>query len=246
MKQGDNLSITTGKGTLSVGTHGLGLTPSMAACPASRATGEPFWTLTLEPDAVPATPGEGVVITDAQQGAVRRETLPDGVRLVYDTLPDGGLVFRIGLTLEIRASGDGFTMTGSVTNAARGWRLTGFTGPVLNGIKADLSDSPALLPEGFGKRINRVPAPDEEQGVWRRLGDGYETGAVYPCVHGTMQWFALAGRAGGLYVGSHDPLHRAKRLSLRYDPATKRFGMAVTITCIPTITLVPGWAARRR
>ncbi|NLC80336.1 MAG: hypothetical protein GX748_04055, partial [Lentisphaerae bacterium] len=50
-------SVTAGKGTLSVGTNGLSLTPSVAACPASRATGEPFWALTLEPDARPATHG---------------------------------------------------------------------------------------------------------------------------------------------------------------------------------------------
>ncbi len=220
-------SVTAGKGTLSVGTNGLSLTPSVAVCPASRATGEPFWALTLEPDAMPATHGQGVVITDTQQGAVRQDPLPDGVRLTYDTLTDGQRVFRIGLTLEIRASGDAFTVTGSVTNAARGWLLTGFTGPVLNGIAADLADCPALIPEGYGKRVNRVPAPDEKQREWQRLGNGFETGVAYPGARGTMQWFALAGREGGLYVGSHDPLHRAKRLSLRYDPDSKRFGMAV-------------------
>ncbi|NLG01183.1 MAG: hypothetical protein GX565_13675, partial [Lentisphaerae bacterium] len=112
-------SVTAGKGSLSVGTNGFSLTPSVAACPASRATGEPFWALTLEPDAMPATHGQGVVITDVQQGAARRDTLPDGVRLTYDTLTDGQRVFKIGLTLEIRASGDAFTVTGSVTNAAR-------------------------------------------------------------------------------------------------------------------------------
>ena len=223
-----DVTITAGKGRLSVGAKGLSLTPSVAGCPASRATGEPFWSLTLEPDTVPAAQGEAVVITSLRQDAARREALPDGgARLVYERLTDGGRVFRIGLTLEFHASGDGFTVTGAVTHEARGWLLTGFTGPVLNGIGADLADSPALLPEGFGKRINRVPAPGEEQGGWQRLGDGYETGVAYPCAHGTMQWFALAGRKGGLYVGSHDPLHRAKRLSLRYDPATKRFGMAV-------------------
>ncbi|MBP8802080.1 MAG: hypothetical protein KBI41_11155 [Kiritimatiellae bacterium] len=220
-------SVTAGKSTLLVDTNGLSLTPSVAACPASQATGEPFWALLLEPHAVPTVHGQGVVITDAQQGAPRWEKLPDGVRLVYDTLTDGGRVFKIGLTLEIRGSGDAFTMTGSVTNAAHGWLLTGFTGPVLNGIATDLSRTPALLPEGFGKRINRVPAPDEKQREWQRLGNNYEASVVYPGVRGTMQWFALAGREGGLYVGSHDPLHRAKQLSLRYDPSLKRFGMAV-------------------
>ena len=95
-------SVTAGKSTLLVDTNGLSLTPSVAACPASQATGEPFWALLLEPHAVPTVHGQGVVITDAQQGAPRWEKLPDGVRLVYDTLTDGGRVFKIGLMLEIR------------------------------------------------------------------------------------------------------------------------------------------------
>jgi len=223
----DGDAVVAGKGTLWVGTNGLSLVPSVVVCPASRATGEPFWALTLEPDAIPPTQGQSLVMTDRQQKTVRCDTLPDGLRLTYDTLTDGQRVFKIGLVLEIRASGDGFTVSGSVTNAARGWLLTGFTGPVLNGIAADLSDYPALIPEGFGKRINRVPALDEKQKKWQRLGNGYETSVAYPGARGTMQWFALAGSEGGLYVGSHDPLHRAKRLSLRYDPASKHLGMAV-------------------
>ncbi len=120
----DEHTITAGKGRLSVGVDGLSLTPAVAGCPASRATGGPFWTMTLEPDTVPAAQGEAVVITSLRQDAVRREALPDGgARLVYERLTDGGRVFSIALTLEFRASGDGFTVTGSVTHEARGWRM---------------------------------------------------------------------------------------------------------------------------
>ena len=85
-------SVTAGKSTLLVDTNGLSLTPSVAACPASQETGEPFWALLLEPHAVPTVHGQ-VVITDAQQGAPRWEKLPTA-RLVYDTLTDGGRVVQ--------------------------------------------------------------------------------------------------------------------------------------------------------
>lgn len=219
--------VKAGKGTLLVETNGLSLTPSIAACPSSRATGEPFWSMTVEPDAWPATTGQGVTLTAQAQANVRREALPDGVRLCYDTLTDGGRTFRIALALEIRAAGDGFEVTGSVTNGTRGWLVTGLTAPALNGIAADLATHPALLPEGFGKRVNRVPREGEKQKDWTASGRCYEMGTHYPGSRGTMQWCAFAGRDGGLYFGSHDPEHRSKRLSLRYDPSTRLFGLAV-------------------
>ncbi|HNX33894.1 MAG TPA: DUF6259 domain-containing protein [Kiritimatiellia bacterium] len=223
----DGEGIKAGKGALLVATNGLSLTPSVASCPASRATGEPFWSMTLEPDAWPATTGQGLTLTDLGQTSVRREALPDGVRLSYDTLTDGSRTFRISLALEIRAKGDGFAVTGAVTNGARGWLVTGLTAPALNGIAADLATHPVLLPEGFGKRVNRVPKEGEKQKEWSQQGTSYEMGTPYPGSRGTMQWCAFAGRDGGLYFGSHDPEHRSKRLSLRYDPATRLFGLTV-------------------
>jgi hypothetical protein len=224
---GNVFEIRAGKGVLSMAPSGISLTPAMAACPASRAMGEPYWSLTLEPDAWPATTGTSLVLTDQMQTSGRYEALADGVRLTYDRLTDGQRTFLIGVRLEIRAKGDGFEVTAAVTNSARGWLVTGFTGPVLNGIVADLATHPVLIADGFGKRVNRVPQAGEKQKEWAKLGDGYEIGSPYPGARGTMQWFAFAGREGGLYVGSHDPQYRSKRFSLRYDPARQRFGMAV-------------------
>ncbi len=224
---GDGDTVTAGKGTLRVGTNGLSLTSAVAACPGSRATGEPFWALTLEPDAWPASTGQGVTLTDREQTGVRRESLADGVRLCYDTLTDGSRTFRIALTLDIRAKGAGFELTTSVTNGTRGWLLTGLTAPMLNGISADLAKQPVLLPDGFGKRVNRVPNDGEKQREWSMQGALLEMGTHYPSRFGTMQWCAFAGHDGGLYFGSHDPEHRSKRLSLRYDPQTRLFGLAV-------------------
>jgi hypothetical protein len=221
------LQVSGRWGTLNVATNGFSLSPSMAACPSSQSTGAPFWALTLEPDAWPATVGQSLVLTDQTQRACRTEKLPDGVRLSYDTLTDGPRVFRVALALEIRAKGDGFEVTGTVSNTAKGWLVTGFTGPVLDGIRAELSAHPVLMAEGFGKRVNRVPQPGEKQKEWSALGRALEISSHYPGARGTMQWFAFAGRDGGLYVGSHDPEYRSKHFSLRYDPESRLFGMAV-------------------
>lgn len=205
---------------------GVSLVPSSGVCPPVEATGAPVWALELEPDTWPATAGKNLVLTDQTQTA-RREALPDGFRLVYDTLTDGSRTFKIGLALAFRAKDGGFEVTGTVTNGARGWLLTGFTGPVLGGIAADLARHPVLMPEGFGKRVNRVPRAGEKPAPWKEAGKGFEIAQHYPGAQGTMQWFAFAGAEGGLYVGSHDPAFRSKRLSLRYDPEQGRFGMAV-------------------
>jgi len=129
--------------------------------------------------------------------------------------------------LNIRRKGDAFELTGEIRNNVDGWLVTGLTGPVLNGIAADLATQPVLMPDGMGKRINRVPKDGQKPAPWSKSGEEFEIAAHYPSRSGTMQWFAFAGREGGLYMGSHDPLYRSKWLSLRYDPERKRFGMAV-------------------
>lgn len=215
-------------GVLTIDAKGISLAPAFAACPASAATGEPFWALTLESATRPPSVNadQQLVLTDQVQ-AVRRVTLADGVRLVYDTLTDGSRTFRIALTLEVRAKADGFEVTGSVANDDKLWLVSNFTGPVLNGIAADLATHPVLMADGFGKRINHVPPLGKKPAPWMESGNGFEIASHYPGARGTMQWFAFAGKEGGLYVGSHDSAHRSKQFSLRYDPEKRRFAMAV-------------------
>ena len=211
-------------GNLTVDAKGLSLAPAVAACPSSVATDEAFWTLTLEP--APGTAGGDVVLDSAGQPTPKMEKTADGVRLVYDTLTDGKKRRDVALTLTVRSSDNAFEVGGEIRNGTKEWVVKGFTGPVITGIKTELAKTPLLFPSGFGWRINQVPSDDTKIAPWGRSGKKLTLSAGYPSASGTMQWFAFAGEAGGLYVGSHDPRYGAKVLSVRYDPASKTFGAA--------------------
>ncbi|MDD4019222.1 MAG: DUF6259 domain-containing protein [Kiritimatiellae bacterium] len=214
------------QGNLSVAVNGLSFKPATSACPSLNATVAPWWALNLTPDTWPSVTDKDLVLTDKGQTA-RIEMSQDGISMIYEKLTDGVLSFPICLTMTFSSRDGGFEVGGTIRNGARGWLITGFTGPVLNGIEADISAHPVLMPEGFGKKINRTPVANYDQKVWSPLGKGYESAVAYPSARGTMQWLAFAGRDGGLYFGSHDPLHRSKRLSVRYDPASLLLGMAI-------------------
>ncbi len=217
--------VTGAAGELRVEAAGLSLTPAAAACPASEATGEPYWAVVLE-----AAPGMGdaadVILESQAQPPPKVKRTGDGLELGYRSLTDGKAVYQIALALTVRAAGDAFEIGGTIRNGTKAWVVKGFTGPVFNGIRTDLSKTPLLMPSGFGWRVNRVPADDKNLKPWARSGNNLTLAAPYPSAQGTMQWFAFAGDAGGLYFGSHDPRFGAKTLSVRYDPERKTFGAA--------------------
>ena len=197
---------------LAVDAKGISLTPSIAACPTMNAKGEPLWAVLLEKAGRPPIQGQPVVLTDQKQ-RVQRQTTPDGIRLTYDGLTDGKRTWRVSLTLDIRSQGDAFVVTGQLKNDEAGWTVCGFNGPVLDGIHADLATHPALLADGFGRRVNRAPQGKGKTAPWRPWGSRFEIASQYPGRLGTMQgarWPAL----GGFYLGCHD----ARRQDLRYGP----------------------------
>lgn len=220
------LRVSGPKGELSVDSRGISLAPSIASCPAIRATEGPMWSLALQKQGAPPIHDAPVILTDQGQ-AVRRETTPDGIRLTYPSLAREGKTWRIGLTLDIRRKGDAFEVTGQLANDEPGWVVCGLTGPVLSGIQADLATHPALLPEGFGRRVNRVPQAQGKFAPWQPAGTRFEIACAYPSNRATMQWCALAGAEGGFYLGCHDPAHGAKDFCIRYDPRDKQLGLAI-------------------
>ena len=231
------LHLHGAKGELTVCAKGISLAPSIAACPAVRANGQRMWELRLQKDGRPPITGAPIVITDQGQ-AVNRQMLADGIRLSWAKLVDAKdpkRIWRIGLTLEFRCCGDAFEVTGEIKNDEPGWLVCGFAGPSFNGVQVDLATHPALLPQGFGTRVDRLPQGKGKMEQWRSRGSQFEVAAHYPSAGGTMQWCALSGAQGGLYLGSHDATHSHKALTLRYDPKSQQFGLTVErrLFCAP-------------
>ena len=214
------------KAELTIDVRGISLAPSISSCPAIQAKGEPIWSVLLQKDGKPPIAENPVVLNDQGQ-SVKRQAVPGGIRLTCESLTDGKQTWRVGLTIDIRSKGDAFEVTGEIRNDEPGWVVCGFTGPVLDGVQADLATHPVLLPEGFGRRIDRLPAAKGKSMPWRAVGNRFEATSVYPGRGGSMQWCAVAGNQGGLYVGCHDAAHGAKTLSLRYNPKDQRLGLVV-------------------
>lgn len=219
------LRITGPKGEIRVDAQGIGLAPAIAACPSIRAKGDPLWAVLVQPDTPPPVAGEPIVLTDQGQPVTRTATT-HGIRLACDALTDGNRTWKIAITIDIRPAGDAFEITGEVRNDEKGWVVCGFTGPVLNGIQADLAAHPVLFPEGFGRRFDRAPAAGKIA-PWKAWGRGFEISADYPSRRGTMQWCAFAGNQGGLYLGCHDATHGAKSFAVRHDPSDTSYGLAL-------------------
>jgi len=221
------LRLAGPQGTLTVDERGIGLAPTSPACPPIQAAGGPWWAILVQKDVPPPIADEPRVLTNVGQ-TVTYEMLAGGIRLTYPTLVDQGTTWPISLTLTIQPQGAAFEVTAAIQNRQPGWIVCGFTGPVLSGIQANLTDHPALLPDGFGRRVQRVPSPAAKTPApWRQAGQRFEIEVPYPSRQGTMQWCALAGAQGGFYLGCHDAQHAAKTFVLRYDPAAKHLGLAV-------------------
>ncbi len=216
-------------GEMRMDARGLSLSPAVTACPASEATGEAWWALVLEP--VAGRSGGDVVLDSAGQSAPRVKQSRNGVELIYEgPLSDGKTTYDLSLELTCRAHDGVFEFGGKIRNDTKEWVVKGLTGPVFNGIATGLAQTPLLMPIGFGYRFSGQPQEAKKKEwnsiAWGKAGDKLALSASYPSHVGTMQWFAFAGEASGLYFGSHDPRYGAKTMRVRYDPARKAFDAA--------------------
>jgi hypothetical protein len=211
-------------GELRLDAAGVSLTPAAAACPPSAATGEHWWAVVLEP--VAGKGGGDIVLESQDQAEPHVKQTRGGLKLTYGRLSCGKKTYAVSLTLTVEAKGGSFEIGGEVRNDTKEWVVKSITGPVINGIRTELSKTPLLLPSGFGWRINDVPQDEKNVKPWAKTATGLAVTAAYPSAQGTMQWFAFAGQEAGLYFGCHDPRYGAKTLSARYDPVRKTFGAA--------------------
>lgn len=201
---------------MSFDAKGFSLSPSVPAALSSAATGEDFWTMTLEPSPAAKSTND-VVIRSQSQPLPKVLRKGNDLTLTYGSLRAGDETFDISLTVTVRSTGDAFEFGGTIRNGTKDWIVNNFKGPVFSGIKADLARTPLLMPIGFGCRIGALPEKGKEVWPWRGGGDNFAVAANYPSAGGTMQWFAFAGKDAGIYWGCHDDSCGSKSMRVGYD-----------------------------
>ena len=216
-------------------------------CPSSRVTGRSNWAITLQ----------NLSDFNKELEINNKENTPEvkisesGFSLVYSRLLQDGKTWNLSLKLDFSLQGEAFRITGNIENRETEWAVVGFTGPIINGLQADLSTHPLLMPCGLGQKFIKEPSSEpakkdnendlnykyDGELVWKpnQSNSVYEISANYPSRFATMQWCAFAGENGGLYLGSHDKNHEAKKFIVRYYTEDKTFGAAFKylLACAP-------------
>lgn len=223
--------ISSPLGTLSVSADGIGLQLD-GACPSSAPHLGSMWTLTLEEQ---STLSRTTLFSKGQ--SLRTEPIADGFRIVYDSLT-GDRTWNVVLELDFTAADDGFVVTGRITNREPGWYALAFDGPVIGGLQTTLDRHHLYLPTGLGQEFVQNPTAENPIAnvamkgalAWKHTPETncYRLTSHYPSRFATMQWCALAGPDGGLYLASHDAACRSKHFNVEHDPAANTLAFHFT------------------
>ncbi len=200
--------------------------------PSSKITERTFWAITLQN--LSDHTKELVIDNKHYTPAVRASE--DGFSLLYNEFLFEGKKWNLSVELDFSVQDEAFQIKGLIRNQEKNWMVVGFTGPVINGIQAELTSFPLLMPCGLGQKF--IQAPSSENPVnkvsfkgglaWKydTSSSSYQLRSHYPSRFATMQWCALAGDKAGLYIGSHDKQHGSKKFRVRYKPEDKTLGFA--------------------
>ena len=223
--------LQTDAGKLIYSQKGLRLETN-GECPSSVANGDAIWAIVLQN----LNDNQKEVVISNMNNVPIIIATANGFRLTYPSLVQDGKKWNVQLSLDFSVQGEAFQVNGTIDNQVSGWVVIKFIGPVVNGIQADLSSFPLLMPCGLGQVFTKEPSADNPINkislkgalTWRynKSVSAYEITAEYPCRFATMQWCAMAGRNGGLYFASHDKEFRSKKFRVRYQPESKTFGLA--------------------
>lgn len=230
-KKNPSRSLQTTMGKLTYSNDGLQLETN-GKCPSSVATGDAIWAIVLQN----LTDNTKEIVISNKNNVPQITATANGFRLAYNQLVLDGKAWNVNVELEFSVQNGAFQVTGTVQNQVSDWVVMKFVGPVVNGIQAELSSFPLLMPSGLGQKFVKEPSPENPidkvsmKGAltWKynKKVSSYEIMAEYPCRFATMQWCAMAGENGGLYFASHDKEFGSKQFRVRYQPESKTFGLA--------------------
>lgn len=224
-----DLSLESSSAILVWNEQGLSVQPKISG-PSVAGHPNPVWSLLLiESDGQSALTGRRVTIEDRNQVYHQKKT-EQGYELFYPRLKNNDESFDISLLLKIIIDGDAFRIDAVLENHTTDWIATDVTGPVLNGIQADLKEYPILWPQGLGIKAGEAVGA----WPWRKKGDDLVLSGTYPAVEFNMQYITFAGKESGLWIGSPDEERAAKKFEILYAASTKTLKASIChFSCVP-------------
>lgn len=226
--QAARLKVSTGELIFENNTIKLNLNK---VCPSATQPDANFWSLQVQGS---KNFEEQQNFVSSKQEAVITNT-PKGFKISYDQLNLDGKKWNISVVLNFETQNDAFHISAEIKNNVEGYNIIGFVGPIISGIDTQLSKHPLIMPCGMGQKFTKEPTEKEPidkvsfkgglAWAYNKQLSQYEITANYPSRFATMQWCALAGDEGGLYLGAHDDSFGAKSFSIRHNPENKTLGL---------------------
>ncbi|GAB2777682.1 hypothetical protein GCM10027275_21090 [Rhabdobacter roseus] len=206
--------LKSAEGTLEISAQGtFTLRPGQAGLPTLTSVNKDWWLVQLW---LPDHRGFAGQTVNVKAGAQtpQFQARDNGLRISYPELRQGNQVYQVALTLDIAVVDDAFQISGSINNQEKSWVVRTVQLPDWESTPTEADSLTLYWPVGLGQRFTDLST----------LGS---RSFNYPSGSGTMPWFTLTNRRGGLYVASHDPQRGAKRLSATYNQDKKAFSFSV-------------------
>ena len=194
---------------------------------------------------------EWTLVIEQMSGARDRVTIRNSDATVTPVKKGNTLLYqgvggkKIDLAITYAASKDvkgALEITSRIVNNEEDWFVLSLEGPSVKAFPAGEEDA-FLLPVGTGWRlplhaVQEAPAKGEKAQrpwTWDKKAKVYSHCIRYPSRDGNMQWGALEGKEGGVYVGSHDPGFTWKEIISSYNPESKEADIHFRqyMTCFP-------------
>ena len=187
------------------------------------------WTMVIESL---ENPQQTITIKNSDVTTVSEQK---GNTLHYENLGERDIDLTLTYAKSKTCDG-GLEILATIANNEQGWMVRSFEGPALTGLKADEEDG-ILIPLGTGFRISikeslavaeKIKGGEEPKTLlnkslkwmWNSEKSRFESSLAYPSQHCTMQWCALQGKRGGIYVASHDEKFSYKYINISFEPSS--------------------------
>lgn len=131
----------------------------------------------------------------------------NSVRSEDNTIP-------VQAVFSISVKDSAFCFSGSLHCESKDWTVKELNFPAELNITVNNDDTKVYWPDRLGTRFDSPKTFGSRE-------------FNYPDSHGSMAWYSVNDKEGGIYLGGHDPLRGSKKFYLHFDPSEKVFRTGV-------------------